>query len=100
MTFGMLAFILKDKGWIKEQATEGLTKLIKHYREDPDQQNLIGILLKRNNTFLLHLFNLYHSKIDWLQGSAFFCCGIAGKCLFKKFIKIIVLLISFMYRTF
>ncbi|CAO1443542.1 unnamed protein product [Diamesa tonsa] len=56
MTFGMLAFILKDKGWIKEQATEGLTKLIKHYREDPDQQNLI----------------------DWLQGSAFFCCGIAG----------------------
>lgn len=46
MTFGILAFILKDKGWIKEQATEGLTKLIKHYREDPDQQNLIGILKK------------------------------------------------------
>ncbi|CAO1434862.1 unnamed protein product [Diamesa serratosioi] len=56
MTFGMLVFILKDKGWIKEQATEGLTKLIKHYREDPDQQNLI----------------------DWIQGSAFFCCGIVG----------------------
>lgn len=50
---GTLIFILKDKGWIKSQATSGLKGFIMHYREDPDQQNLI----------------------DWLQ-SSWECCGI------------------------
>ncbi|KAH8404858.1 hypothetical protein KR222_006260 [Zaprionus bogoriensis] len=51
-----LAFVLKDKGWIKDQATEGLRAFIKHYREDPDQQNLI----------------------DWIQEDWLQCCGIDG----------------------
>lgn len=56
MGFGILAFVLKDKGWIKEQATEGLRAFITHYREDPDQQNLI----------------------DWIQEDWLLCCGIEG----------------------
>lgn len=52
----MLAFVLKDKGWIKEQATDGLRSFITHYREDPDQQNLI----------------------DWIQEDWLQCCGIEG----------------------
>jgi hypothetical protein len=31
---GILTFILKDKGWIKNQATYGLRNFILHYRED------------------------------------------------------------------
>ncbi|XP_030377657.1 tetraspanin-17 isoform X3 [Scaptodrosophila lebanonensis] len=54
--FCALAFVLKDKGWIKDQATEGLRAFIKHYREDPDQQNLI----------------------DWIQEDWLQCCGIDG----------------------
>lgn len=53
---GALVFILKDKGWIKDQATEGLRAFIIHYREDPDQQNLI----------------------DWIQEDWLQCCGIEG----------------------
>lgn len=56
MSLGVLAFILKDKGWIKEQATNGLQAFIIHYREDPDQQNLI----------------------DWIQEDWLQCCGIEG----------------------
>ncbi|XP_037927851.1 tetraspanin-5 isoform X1 [Teleopsis dalmanni] len=56
ISFGVLAFILKDKGWIKDQATEGLRAFIIHYREDPDQQNLI----------------------DWIQEDWLQCCGIEG----------------------
>lgn len=56
MCAGMLAFVLKDKGWIKEQATDGLRSFITHYREDPDQQNLI----------------------DWIQEDWLQCCGIEG----------------------
>ncbi|XP_055697026.1 tetraspanin-5 isoform X4 [Phlebotomus papatasi] len=56
MSVGVLGFILKDKGWIKEQATEGLRAFITHYREDPDQQNLI----------------------DWIQEDWLQCCGIEG----------------------
>jgi tetraspanin-5 len=41
---GVLTFILKDKGWIKNQATHGLREFILHYREDPDQQNLIDYI--------------------------------------------------------
>jgi len=41
---GVLTFILKDKGWIKNQATYGLRNFILHYREDPDQQNLIDYI--------------------------------------------------------
>lgn len=41
---GVLTFILKDKGWIKSQATYGLRNFILHYREDPDQQNLIDYI--------------------------------------------------------
>lgn len=56
MCFGILVVVLKDKGWIKEQATEGLRAFITHYREDPDQQNLI----------------------DWIQEDWLQCCGIEG----------------------
>lgn len=58
---GVLTFILKDKGWIKNQATYGLRNFILHYREDPDQQNLI----------------------DYIQ-QQWECCGIdtpSGECL-------------------
>lgn len=41
---------------IKEQATDGLRAFITHYREDPDQQNLI----------------------DWIQEDWLQCCGIEG----------------------
>ncbi|KAH8244219.1 hypothetical protein KR026_003015 [Drosophila bipectinata] len=54
--FCALAFVLKDKGWIKDQATEGLKAFIRHYREDADQQNLI----------------------DWIQEDWLQCCGIDG----------------------
>ncbi|KAM7353999.1 tetraspanin 26A isoform 3-T3 [Cochliomyia hominivorax] len=43
-------------GTIKDQATEGLRAFIIHYREDPDQQNLI----------------------DWIQEDWLQCCGIDG----------------------
>lgn len=56
MCFGILVVVLKDKGWIKEQATDGLRAFITHYREDPDQQNLI----------------------DWIQEDWLQCCGIEG----------------------
>lgn len=56
MCFGVLLVVLKDKGWIKEQATDGLRAFITHYREDPDQQNLI----------------------DWIQEDWLQCCGIDG----------------------
>ena len=39
MTAGILGFIFKD--WIKDQATSGFQAFIVHYRDDPDQQNLI-----------------------------------------------------------
>ena len=39
MTAGILGFIFKD--WIKGQATSGFQAFIVHYRDDPDQQNLI-----------------------------------------------------------
>ncbi|XP_052837337.1 tetraspanin-17 isoform X3 [Drosophila gunungcola] len=54
--FCAVAFVLKDKGWIKDQATEGLKAFIRHYREDADQQNLI----------------------DWIQEDWLQCCGIDG----------------------
>lgn len=56
ISLGILVFILKDKGWIKDQATDGLRTFIVHYREDPDQQNLI----------------------DWIQEDWLQCCGIEG----------------------
>ncbi|CAG9857734.1 unnamed protein product [Phyllotreta striolata] len=52
MTAGILGFIFKD--WIKSQATIGFQTFIIHYREDPDQQNLI----------------------DWIQEDWLQCCGI------------------------
>ncbi|XP_012287198.1 tetraspanin-5 isoform X1 [Orussus abietinus] len=54
MTTGVLGFIFKD--WIKSQATGGFQAFIIHYREDPDQQNLI----------------------DWIQEDWLQCCGIEG----------------------
>ncbi|KAF5306751.1 hypothetical protein FQA39_LY01509 [Lamprigera yunnana] len=54
MTVGILGFVFKD--WIKSQATAGLQTFIIHYREDPDQQNLI----------------------DWIQEDWLQCCGIEG----------------------
>jgi len=54
MTAGILGFIFKD--WIKDQATSGFQAFIVHYRDDPDQQNLI----------------------DWIQEGWLQCCGIEG----------------------
>ncbi|XP_045117480.1 tetraspanin-5-like isoform X2 [Portunus trituberculatus] len=54
MTAGILGFIFKD--WIKSQATSGFQAFIVHYRDDPDQQNLI----------------------DWIQEKWLQCCGIEG----------------------
>ncbi|XP_018022470.1 tetraspanin-5 isoform X1 [Hyalella azteca] len=54
MTAGILGFIFKD--WIKAQATNGFQAFIVHYRDDPDQQNLI----------------------DWIQEKWLECCGIEG----------------------
>ncbi|XP_025404865.1 tetraspanin-5 isoform X4 [Sipha flava] len=54
LTAGVLTFVFKDS--IKSQATEGLQTFIVHYREDPDQQNLI----------------------DWIQEDWLQCCGIKG----------------------
>ncbi|XP_023338291.1 tetraspanin-5 isoform X1 [Eurytemora carolleeae] len=54
MTCGILGFIFKD--WIKAQATNGFQAFIVHYRDDPDQQNLI----------------------DWIQEGWLECCGIEG----------------------
>ncbi|XP_043290156.1 tetraspanin-5 isoform X3 [Venturia canescens] len=54
MTVGVLGFVFKD--WIKSQATGGFQAFIIHYRDDPDQQNLI----------------------DWIQEDWLQCCGIEG----------------------
>uniref|UniRef100_A0A8D9ERB2 Tetraspanin-5 n=1 Tax=Cacopsylla melanoneura TaxID=428564 RepID=A0A8D9ERB2_9HEMI len=54
MTVGILAFVFKD--WIKLQAAGGFQTFITHYREDPDQQNLV----------------------DWIQEDWLQCCGIEG----------------------
>lgn len=54
LTAGILGFIFKD--WIKQQATGGFQAFIVHYRDDPDQQNLI----------------------DWIQEGWLQCCGIEG----------------------
>ena len=54
MTCGILGFIFKD--WIKAQASSGFQAFIVHYRDDPDQQNLI----------------------DWIQEGWLQCCGIDG----------------------
>uniref|UniRef100_A0A1B6D9T3 Tetraspanin n=1 Tax=Clastoptera arizonana TaxID=38151 RepID=A0A1B6D9T3_9HEMI len=54
ITAVFMGFIFKD--WIKLQATGGFQAFIIHYREDPDQQNLI----------------------DWIQEDWLQCCGIEG----------------------
>ncbi|XP_076647503.1 tetraspanin 26A isoform X1 [Halictus rubicundus] len=54
MAAGVLGFIFKD--WIKSQAAGGFQAFIIHYREDPDQQNLV----------------------DWIQEDWLQCCGIEG----------------------
>merc|ERR1712209_45743 len=70
MTAGILGFIFKD--WIKDQAKSGFQAFIVHYRDDPDQQNLI----------------------DWIQEGWLQCCGIEGptvSLIFKNFILKIIL---------
>ncbi|XP_046672077.1 tetraspanin-17-like [Homalodisca vitripennis] len=54
ITAVFMIFIFRD--WIKLQATTGFQAFIIHYREDPDQQNLI----------------------DWIQEDWLQCCGIEG----------------------
>ncbi|XP_054268744.1 tetraspanin-5-like isoform X4 [Macrosteles quadrilineatus] len=54
ITAVFMLFIFRD--WIKLQATSGFQAFIIHYREDPDQQNLI----------------------DWIQEDWLQCCGIEG----------------------
>ncbi|XP_037296812.1 tetraspanin-5 [Manduca sexta] len=54
MTTGILFFVFKD--WIKLHVTTGFQTYITHYREDPDQQNLI----------------------DWIQEDWLQCCGVEG----------------------
>lgn len=54
MSAGILGFIFKD--WIKSQASTGFQTFIVHYRDDPDQQNLI----------------------DWIQEEWLHCCGVEG----------------------
>ncbi|XP_045483275.1 tetraspanin-5 isoform X2 [Harmonia axyridis] len=54
MSAGILGFIFKD--WIKSQASTGFQTFIVHYRDDPDQQNLI----------------------DWIQEEWLHCCGVDG----------------------
>merc|ERR1739848_390754 len=60
MTAGILGFIFKD--WIKDQATSGFQAFIVHYRDDPDQQNLI----------------------DWIQEGWLQCCGMKGPMIGTK----------------
>ena len=98
MTAGILGFIFKD--WvnisefvihtpvfylynyplqIKQQATGGFQAFIVHYRDDPDQQNLIdwiqeGWVLIFKNIFILEKRN-FNECILILQLQ---CCGIEG----------------------
>ena len=57
MTAGILGFIFKD--WIKDQATSGFQAFIVHYRDDPDQQNLIDWIQEGWVSDYLDSFFLY-----------------------------------------
>lgn len=83
MTAGILGFIFKE--WIKDQATSGFQAFIVHYRDDPDQQNLIdwiqegwvsyvsvGRYPKKKRLFGMFCFDLLCYLLQ-LQ-----CCGIEG----------------------
>ena len=58
MTAGILGFIFKD--WIKDQATSGFQAFIVHYRDDPDQQNLIDWIQEGWVCFLIKI-----SAMNW-----------------------------------
>ena len=63
MTAGILGFIFKD--WIKDQAKNGFQAFIVHYRDDPDQQNLIDWIQEgwvRVNCHFLALVVLWRLK--------------------------------------
>jgi tetraspanin-5 len=73
MTAGILGFIFKD--WIKDQATNGFQTFIVHYRDDPDQQNLIDWIQESWVTIRLATLSLDSPLAYWLQLQ---CCGIEG----------------------
>jgi len=54
---GVLGFVFKD--WIKAQATGGFQAFITHYREDPDQQNLIDWIQEDWVTIDISLYKRY-----------------------------------------
>ena len=81
MTAGILGFIFKD--WIKGQATSGFQAFIVHYRDDPDQQNLIdwiqeGWVSSKVFSFYSLLYNNELSLYFCFLSIQLQCCGIEG----------------------
>lgn len=80
LTVGVLGFIFKDS--IKAQATHGFQVFIKHYREDPDQQNLIDWIQEDwVSNFRRPDFRTWSRLTSGSPGRWFLqlqCCGIEG----------------------
>ena len=78
MTAGILGFIFKD--WIKEQATSGFQAFIVHYRDDPDQQNLIDWIQEGWVRFYICIQKTYVARVFYHLpiSTQLQCCGIEG----------------------
>nr|CAD7458497.1 unnamed protein product [Timema tahoe] len=70
MTTGILGFIFKES--IKSQATRGFQAFIIHYREDPDQQNLIDWIQED----WLQMFMAMFEAVRLYSNVQLQCCGI------------------------